>query len=113
MTELADEFTEELYRSVRTAMKEVSYPGHTLHAMLGELGGVATAKRLLNSDTPAIGFDELTINQRLDLSIEAIIWDNPRFHPLFTDAERMTARSRLSQMNYFDNRVMKCPSNNR
>ncbi len=45
--------------------------------MFGELGGVETAKRLLNSDTPAIGFDELAINQRLDLPIEAVIWDNP------------------------------------
>ena len=69
--------------------------------MLAEHGGVETAKRLLAKSEPQEGLFELWRLGLLHESMEAVIWDNPRYHPLFTKDEIGEARRRLDELEYF------------
>ena len=62
--------------------------------MVNEIGGVATARRLISSRTPSDGFTTLWQRGRLDLTVEQVGLD-PAYEDLFTASERELARSRL------------------
>lgn len=64
--------------------------------MVSQDGGLATAKRLLWSDTPSDGFTTLWEHRRLDLTVEAHVLRD-EFATLFTDDDRKRARERLEQ----------------
>ena len=70
--------------------------------MVGEYGGVGACKRLLATEQPSDGFERLWRCGRLDLTLEAGIWDNPQWHCLFTQAEIDEAHRRLDELGYFD-----------
>jgi hypothetical protein len=57
-------------------------------------GGVETAHRLLATDRVQDGLGELFLLGRLDLTVEHHVL-LPEYAPLFSDAERRTARGRL------------------
>lgn len=57
-------------------------------------GGLKTARQLLSKDSA--GFQVLDEKNRLDLSVEALI-TQPRWAPLFTEAELRTALIRMEQ----------------
>ena len=63
--------------------------------MVGELGGVETAHRLLATDKVRDGLAQLFMLGRLDLTVESHVLLR-EFGPLFTDAERAAARSRIA-----------------
>ena len=68
--------------------------------MLGEHGGVETARRLLASREPQQGLFEL---YRLDLlheSMEAVVLQ-AKFRSLFTQQELAEAHRRLEELGYF------------
>ena len=68
--------------------------------MLGEHGGVETARRLLASREPQQGLFEL---YRLDLlheSLEAVVLQ-AKFRSLFTQQEIVEAHRRLEELRYF------------
>lgn len=68
--------------------------------MLSEHGAVETARRLILKDSMPEGFSRLWEMQRLDLTVEACVHDNPRFHPLF-DAQTLAAcDARLTSVGY-------------
>jgi hypothetical protein len=67
--------------------------------MVHEHGGLETAKRLLSKQEAQIGLSILWENNRLDLSMEALVL-NPRYQPLFNDQEITTARERLEALCY-------------
>src|SRR4051794_19137514 len=58
-----------LYEDARDAGYNATY----FLRMLNELGGVATAKRLINANAPSEGFTKLWEMKRLDLSVEALV----------------------------------------
>ena len=58
-------------------------------------GGLAYAKSLLNKRGTSYGFGRLAEEGRLDLSMEALILRD-EYAPLFTEAERAIAASRLA-----------------
>ncbi|WP_165832103.1 phospholipase D family protein [Novacetimonas pomaceti] len=66
--------------------------------MIADHGGVETARRLMRGSATS-GFEKLWENNRLDLSVEALIL-RPEWHSLFTEEERKLARRRLRQFNY-------------
>jgi hypothetical protein len=57
-------------------------------------GGLAEARHLLRMTGTSDGFERLTTERRLDLSMEALVVD-PRFSSLFTSEEIAVARTRL------------------
>ena len=82
------------------AEREAGYVASYLLRMLKEHGGVEAARRLVKKHAVSKGFEELRKRDRLDLTVEALIVDNPKFHALFTDAEIQQCQTRLSECHY-------------
>ena len=98
---LAREFEQAMRDIYRNALTECGYNARYFHQMLDIVGGVETAKRLLNNDGAQYGFIKLWEHGRLDLTMEAEIWENPKWHPLFTDSELEEVKWRLIAYEYF------------
>ncbi len=62
-------------------------------------GGPDYARQLLRADGISDGFQRLTDESRLDLTVEALVLQ-PEFSSLFTDDERAAAASRLAGAGY-------------
>jgi hypothetical protein len=67
--------------------------------MVVDMGGLATARYLLQADKVSDGYTALWERGRLDLTVEAMILE-VQWRPLFTDAERTIAVTRLQQYGY-------------
>jgi hypothetical protein len=68
--------------------------------MLGDRGGLATAKYLINSPKPSDGYTHLYERGRLDLTVEGMVVETRKWHTLFTSEELEKARQRLVQYGY-------------
>jgi hypothetical protein len=84
----------------RRAKDEAGYTASIFFRMLAERGGVETAKALINANNPSDGYTRLYELGRLDLTVEALVVDNEKWHHLFTPQEVEKARARLSQYRY-------------
>ena len=91
-------FHEALVRIYREAASFGYYPAYFLR-MVVEQGGLVAAKQLLNSSEPSSGFTRLWDEGRLDLSVEAVVIQEP-WRILFTDEELLEARRRLVDLGY-------------
>jgi hypothetical protein len=101
MNELDVEF-ETVMNSLYEPFKR--YLGSSASAYLGllvDIGGLAAAKVLINSPRPSMEFQELSARGRGDLTVESLVVNNAKWHPLFTSTEIDRARKRLK-----DYRVM-------
>ncbi|HEY5178143.1 MAG TPA: hypothetical protein VII95_21520 [Terriglobales bacterium] len=58
-----------------------------------------TARILLHSPNVSEGYT-LYLRGRLDLTVEAVIHDNPKWHPLFTQDELAICTKRLEDYRY-------------
>lgn len=97
---LESEFTLALEGTI-TAAKKRGYVPTIFMQMLAEHGAVETARRLLSTSEPQTGLYQLWDLGLLQESMEAAIWDNPRFHQFFTPVEIGEAYRRLEELNYF------------
>lgn len=94
-------------RSLANAMKEIyrrakaeaGYNATYFLQMLSEAGPTETARRLINSPRPSEGFTALWERQRLDLTVEAHVLQEPH-RALFSDDELERARHRLEEYGY-------------
>lgn len=87
------------HRAMARIYEEAKKEGYTASyflRMLSEHGGVETARRLVNANTPSEGFTRLWMMKRLDLSVEALVL-KPEWKSLFNDDERNRARNRLAK----------------
>jgi uncharacterized LabA/DUF88 family protein len=89
-------FHQAMVQIYETAKRELGYNATRFLQMVSQDGGLATAKRLLWSDTPSDGFTTLWEHRRLDLTVEAHVLRD-EFAALFTDDDRQRARERLEQ----------------
>ena len=95
--DLENQFHQEMLRIYREATRFEYYPRYFLR-MVNERGGLAAAKQLLAGE-PSSGFTRLWEEQRLDLSVEAVVLREP-WSALFTDIELAEARRRLEELGY-------------
>lgn len=65
------------------------------------MGGLATARQLINDAKDSQGYTTLWERGRLDLTVEAVVHDNPKWHSLFDPSELENARKRLNRYDYF------------
>ena len=98
--DLEHDFEQEMYRLYEIAKKECGYNAAYFLQMLREKGAVDAAKQLLRSKHAASGLTKLYECRRLDLSLEAVVCENPKWHPLFTEQDIETARERLIDLGY-------------
>ncbi len=69
--------------------------------MLYEHRGLETARILIHAATVSEGYTALWERNRLDLTVEAVIHDNAKWHPIFTEEELDICKSRIKQYRYF------------
>jgi len=93
-------FHEAMISIYTRARDECSYIATRFLQMVNEVGGLEAAKALLHAAELSDGFTELWLRRRLDLTMEALIVQNPEWYPLFTQEEIQIALKRLSQCGY-------------
>jgi hypothetical protein len=97
---LPDQFDEEMLRIYQRAQSEAKYNATLFLHMLHEHGGLETARILLHKEKVSDGYTALYLRGRLDLTVEAVIWDNPKWHQLFTEKELAICAKRLEEYHY-------------
>ena len=98
---LTSEFDQEMLRIYQRALSEAHYKATRFLTMLHEHRGLETARLLIHSPTVSEGYTALWERKRLDLTVEAVIHDNPKWHPLFNQEELDTCVKRLTDYGYF------------
>ena len=97
---LEKEFDKGMLNIYYRARDEAGYTPTIFFRMLHEHGGLNTARRLINASTISDGYAALCQRNRLDLTVEAVIYDNPKWHKLFTEDEMKCIRERLIAFEY-------------
>jgi hypothetical protein len=100
MSDLEERFDAAMMDIYRRAKSEAHYNASRYFQMLSEHRGVETARILLHADTVSEGYTALWERGRLDLTVEALIYDHPEYHGLFSQEEREIAFQRLRQYKY-------------
>ncbi|ABE61208.1 uncharacterized conserved protein [Nitrobacter hamburgensis X14] len=100
MDVLKQEFQVELFNAYKRAKDEAKYHATIFIQMLTDRGGLETAKFLINSPKVSDGYTALYERERLDLTVEAIVAENSKWHPLFTTEEIDRCHKRLAQYGY-------------
>lgn len=98
---LQEAFGEEMHRIYQRALKEAGYKATRFLHMLHEHGGLQTARMLIYASAVSEGYTALWERGRLDLTVEALIHDNERWHSLFTADELAICERRLKSYEYF------------
>ncbi|RIA01519.1 hypothetical protein D1122_02315 [Cereibacter sphaeroides] len=93
-------FDQAMFSIFQRAKSEAGYTATLFLGMISDRGGLATAKFLINSSKPSAGYTALYERGRLDLTVEALVIENPVWHELFTEDELNRARHRLRQYGY-------------
>ena len=93
-------FDEEMMNIYRRAKSEAGYTASIFHKMLCKHRGLQTARILINAPKVSDGYTALWELRRLDLTVEALILDNPKWHPLFTKDEIEKVKKRLVDYQY-------------
>lgn len=94
------EFNEAMLEIYRRAKSEAHYNATRFLQMVSDHGGTETAHILINSPTVSEGYTALWERGRLDLTVEAVILENTKFHQLFSKEELEICRQRLGQYEY-------------
>lgn len=93
------EFHERMQQIHEEARTECNYSASRFIQMVNAEGGLLTAKKLLASTVFSEGLTRLWEEERLDISMEATILQEP-WCQLFTDEELATARKKLEALGY-------------
>ncbi len=99
MSKLEQEYEEFCLRDLAECKRLGYNPSYFLR-MLEEYGAVETTQRLVNSDKWPEGFTRLFEMGRLDLTLEAGIYDNPKYRALFDEKTLTACRTRLLEVGY-------------
>jgi hypothetical protein len=97
---LEERFDAAMMEIYRRAKSEAEYNATRFFQMLMEHRDLETARILLHAETVSEDYTALWERHRLDLTVEALIHDQPEYHPLFTPEELVTARQRLEKYQY-------------
>jgi len=100
MQTLDDAITAAMFDIYQTAKREAGYNATIFLKMIHDQKGQSTAKKLINSPKPSDGYTHLYERGRLDLTVEALVVENPRWHELFEAEEIERARRRLREYGF-------------
>lgn len=100
MEKLERGFTQAMLDIYIRAKSECNYTPSIFHRMLTENGEIITAKQLINAAKESEGYTRLYLEGRLDLTVEAVVFETKRWHSLFTTDEIERCRTRLGKYGY-------------
>lgn len=98
--ELELKFYEAMIELYEQAKIKLNYNATRFLQLVSEHGGVKAAKILLGSKRLSEGFIKSWEKGRLDLTMEAMIIENPKWYSLFTKKELLIAEKRLIDLGY-------------
>ena len=96
---LVEQFDEQMIEIYRRAKSEADYTPSLFLKMISEKGGLQTAKELIRRENVSDGYTQLCLRGRLDLTVEAVVYNNPKWHSLFTVEDLAICKSRCEQLN--------------
>ena len=97
MASLEDEFHKEMLAIYDKARDELGIRLPRFKQMVERNGGVEAAKKLLHSNSVSTGFSKLFERGRLDLTVESLVANNEKWHPLFKQEEIRKAKAIFRQ----------------
>jgi len=97
---LTEAFDQEMFRIYERARSEAHYNAARFLHLLYEHRRLETAQILLHSPNVSEGYTALWERGRLDLTVEAVIHDNPKWHTLFTQVDLEICTRRLRDYRY-------------
>jgi len=100
MSLLEQQFEQAMFDIYRRAKAEAKYNASIFLQMVTTRGGVDTARYLINQPKPSDGYTRLFECGRLDLTVEAMLVENEKWHALFAPEEIKAAKIRLAQYGY-------------
>lgn len=98
--ELKDKYQNFLFDTF-SRVKVPGYSPNELRNQISRYGAVEASRRLINAPRVSEGYTKLSLACRLDLTIEALIYDNSQWHSLFTSEELEICKKRLNKFAYF------------
>ncbi len=101
MDELLERAFHQRMLQVYEAASALGYRPTRFLQLVESVGGLAAARQLLAQPGHPEGLTRLWELGRLDISMEAAIVEESRWHPLFSEAEIAVARRRLEALGYF------------
>jgi 5-methylcytosine-specific restriction protein A len=93
------DFNERIHKAIKESVEKCNYTPHQFIQMVNEYGAIETAKKLINSSKPSVGYVKLFEKNRLDLTVENIVLEE-EWSKLFTEDELKKARQRLKEFNF-------------
>ena len=96
MEKLKQEFTQAMYEVADMVCEGINHNPTKFRQMLDEQGGQKTAKTLINNKISST-YGKLAEKEKLDLTLEAQILDNKKWHPLFDENELKKCERRLER----------------
>ena len=100
MENLGTQFEQAMFDIYRRAKAEAKYNASIFLQLVTTRGGLDTARYLINQPKPSDGYTHLYERERLDLTVEAMVVENKKWHPLFQPEEIEKARKRLIDYGY-------------
>ncbi len=100
MDSLEEKFLGAMFDIYRRAKAEAGYNATIFLQMLERRGALSTAKYLINAEIQSDGYRALWERERLDLTVEAMVVENEKWHPLFEPEELERAKARLAKNDY-------------
>jgi hypothetical protein len=97
---LIAEFEQAMHAIYHRALSEAGYKASIFQNMLFAHGGLETARRLVRSPKISDGYTALWERKRMDLTVEALIYDNKKWHELFSVEELAICAKRLRDYEY-------------
>lgn len=99
---LVDAFTAEVLRLCDETKRHTTYNPGKFKSRVASRGALEPVSEILNSPRDNwLGLTELTLNLRLDLSIEVLVLQH-QWQPIFSEAQLQNAQRRLRLLNYPD-----------
>lgn len=98
--QLEIEFHESMLDIYRKAKSEARYNAQRFLQMVVDHGGPEAARMLINSRTVSDGYTALFQRGRLDLTVEAMVLETEKYHPLFTTDQLDICAKRLQDYKY-------------
>lgn len=96
---LEKKFESEMSNIYNRLKKELNYNASRFNQLIINKGGLIAAKELISKKNMSYGIETLWENNRLDLSVEALVL-RPEYEKLFTNEERENCIKKLKDLNY-------------
>jgi hypothetical protein len=98
--QLKVELMQDMITIYRLCISKHKYRPTMFHEMLTKSGAVETARKLMLTPYPTLGFEKLWEYKDLDLTVEAMILNKPKYHEIFSREEIESCREKMKKYGY-------------